>query len=320
MRLNGKKEDLLQNQAVVCIIALVCCALWGSAFPFIKIGYSLFDIPSGDWASQILFAGLRFTLAGILTVVFGSAISKRFLYPQRKNIICVCVLSLFQTVLQYLFFYIGLANTTGTKGSIINSTGTFFAVLVSCLLLRQERLNIQKIIGCAVGFAGTVIINLSGSAGQGGMTFFGEGFILLSSLSYAFSSALIKQYSKRENPVVLSGYQFVLGGLVMTLCGFALGGRIYNAQPKGILLLAYLAFLSAAAYTLWGILLKYNDVSRVAVFGFMTPVFGCILSALFLGEGFSGSGLKTLWALLLVSAGIIIVNIKFNKRKGDSND
>ena len=131
----------------------MCCALWGSAFPFIKIGYSLFDIPSGDWASQILFAGLRFTLAGILTVVFGSAISKRFLYPQRKNIICVCVLSLFQTVLQYLFFYIGLANTTGTKGSIINSTGTFFAVLVSCLLLRQERLNIQKIIGCAVGFA-----------------------------------------------------------------------------------------------------------------------------------------------------------------------
>lgn len=56
---------------------LVCCALWGSAFPCIKIGYGLFGIPAHDSASQLLFAGLRFTLAGALVIVGMSAAQRR---------------------------------------------------------------------------------------------------------------------------------------------------------------------------------------------------------------------------------------------------
>lgn len=73
-------------------------------------------------------------------------------------------------------------------------------------------------------------------------------------------------------------------------------------------LLLYMAFISAAAYTLWGILLKYNPVARVAVFGFMNPVFGVLLSALFLGESSQAFGLTGVAALLLVCVGIMIVN------------
>lgn len=67
---------------VVCLLALVCCLLWGSAFPCIKIGYGLFGIAADDRASQILFAGLRFTLAGLLAILFGSLFNRRFLKPQ----------------------------------------------------------------------------------------------------------------------------------------------------------------------------------------------------------------------------------------------
>lgn len=311
------KSFSLKNPIIVCLLAMICCALWGSAFPFIKIGYELFDIASDGTAAQILFAGIRFTLAGILVIAFGSIISKKPLYPRRENIKYVCLLSLFQTVLQYLFFYIGLAHTTGTKGSVINSTSVFFAVLISCLILRQERLNFQKTAGCIIGFAGTVIINLSGGTFGGSISFLGEGFILFSSISYAVSSVLIKRFSQRENTVTLSGYQFVFGGFVMILCGVAFGGRITAYCIKGVLLLIYLALLSAVAYTIWGILLKHNDVSKVAVFGFMTPIFGCVFSALFLGENLAESGIKTILALALVCAGIIIVNIK---KKGDKCD
>lgn len=315
-----RAEGTLKNPVTVCLAATVCCALWGSAFPFIKIGYGLFCIASEDTASQILFAGLRFTLAGVLVILFGSLLSKKALLPKRENFSRICVLSLFQTVLQYIFFYIGLAHTTGTKGSVINSTSTFFAVLVSCLILKQERINIRKIIGCAIGFAGTVVINLSGGFVQEDMSFSGEGMVLLSAVSYAVSSALIRQFSQRENPVVLSGYQFMLGGAVMIAFGLIFGGRLGGAlEVKNILLLLYLAFLSAAAYTLWGILLKYNDVSAVTVYGFMTPVFGCIFSALFLGESITQNGVRTLIALVLVCIGIIIVNSD-KKIKGDIND
>lgn len=83
-------------------------------------------------------------------------------------------------------------------------------------------------------------------------------------------------------------------------------------HPTGMLV--YLAVVSAVAYSLWGILLKYNPVSKVAVFGFMNPVFGVILSALLLGEGAQAAGVKSLIALLLVSIGIYVVN----KKEGDS--
>lgn len=309
-QLQNKKDKsrFLKNPVAVCLLAMVCCGLWGSAFPFIKIGYNLFSIPSDSWQSQILFAGIRFFFAGVLVIIFGSLISRKFLKPKRISIKSILSLSVFQTILQYLFFYIGLAHTTGTKGSIINSTSVFFTVLVSALIFKQEKLDVKKILGCIIGFAGTVVINFSQDGFGGGISFLGEGFIVLCSLSYAFSSVLIKIYSKNENPVVLSGYQFMFGGMVMMIFGFVTGGRITQVSFEGVALVAYLAFLSAVAYTLWGILLKYNPVSRVAVFGFMTPVFGCLFSALFLNESILGGALKTVSALILVSLGIIIVN------------
>ena len=75
-------------------------------------------------------------------------------------------------------------------------------------------------------------------------------------------------------------------------------------------LLAYLGFISAAAYSLWSATLAVNPVSKVSVFGFMNPVFGVLLSALLLGETNVVSPVVAVGALVLVSAGIVIVNRK----------
>ena len=104
----------------------------------------------------------------------------------------------------------------------------------------------------------------------------GEGFILLSTIAYAVSSVLIKIYSREDNPVMLSGWQFLLGGIIMILCGYLTGGSVSVWTAPSISMLFYLAAVSAVAYSLWGILLKLNPVSKVAVFGFMNPVFGVI--------------------------------------------
>lgn len=107
---------------------------------------------------------------------------------------------------------------------------------------------------------------------------------------------------------MLSGYQFTAGGLVMILIGFLMGGRIHTASMPAMILLIYMALISAVAYTLWGILLKYNPVSKVSIFGFTNPVFGVILSAIILREG-NVFGMKDLIALVLVSIGILIVQL-----------
>lgn len=315
--MNNKLKNKITNPVIVCAVAALCCLLWGSAFPVIKIGYELLHVASDDYMSQILFAGIRFTLAGVFTIIIGSVLSKSFIKVKKSGIYKIPVLALFQTVLQYLFFYIGLARTTGTKSSILDSTSVFFSVIIASLILRQEKLTVKKTIGCLLGFAGVVIINLSGSGFDTAMTFAGEGFIVISALSYAISSVMIKRFSKNDNPVALSGYQFVLGGIVMAVVGFACDGRLSFSNIKSVVLLIYLALVSAAAYTMWGILLKYNPVSKVTVFGFMTPVFGCILSAVLLGESLSDSGLKIFLSLILVSVGIIIVNLKSKGVKDD---
>ena len=194
------------------------------------------------------------------------------------------------------------------KSSIINAANVFLAILVSSLVFKMETLGIRKIGGCLIGFAGVVLINLNGGGLAGGMKLTGEGFILLSATSYAVSSALIKKYSQKENPVVLSGYQFTLGGMIMAVVGIIMGGELHGIAVKSILLLVYMAMISAVAYSLWGILLKYNPVGKVSVFGFMNPVFGVILSALILGEQNQAFTLRGLISLVLVCIGIFIVN------------
>lgn len=302
-----RKEQFMQKTIVVWLGALLCCALWGSAFPCIKIGYRMFAIAQTDVATQILFAGCRFALAGILALVIGSGLSKKILIPKQASWGKVLRLSMLQTVLQYLFFYIGLANTTGVKASIIQGVNVFIAILVAGLIFKQEALTGGKLAGCALGFAGVVLVNLTGSGLDLNLKFTGEGFIFLSTVAYAFSSVYLKRYSRTENPVTLSGWQFFIGGLIMMLCGALAGGRLSVWTGSGVAMLIYMALISAVAYSLWGILLKYNPVSRVAVFGFMTPVCGVILSALLLGESES-LGAMSAAALVLVCVGIYIVN------------
>lgn len=302
-------KEFMTKTIVVCIGAMICCLLWGSAFPCIKIGYQLMHIGSDDTAAQILYAGCRFTLAGVLAIIIGSICSKKILYPKPKAFPKVLTLSMLQTVVQYLFFYIGLAHTDGTKASIIEGMNVFVAILVSGLLFRQEQLTARKIVGCVVGFAGVVLVNMSGSSLDMHLSLTGEGFIFFSTVSYAFSSVLLKKYSKEENTVMLSGWQFLVGGAIMVIVGAAMGGRLTIMTWQGACMLIYLALVSAVAYSLWSILLSHNSVSRVAVFGFMNPVFGFILSTIFLKEAGVISAV-TIVALLLVCAGIFIVNRK----------
>ncbi len=315
MNETAAKKDFLQKTWVVCLLALICTFLWGSASPCIKLGYALFQIPSSETWTQILFAGTRFVFAGILTILIGSILNRKMLLPTKSSAYNIVKLSLFQTILQYIFFYIGLAHNSGVKASIINGSNTFFVILVSGLIFRQEKLNIKKLAGCIIGFAGVIVVSMNGQKIDMNLSLMGDGSLFLCALSYAFSSCLMKNYSKKDNPVMLSGYQFIFGGIVMIILGYAMGGRITHVSPQAILMLFYLACISAVAYSLWGILLKHNPVSKVAIFGFTNPVFGVLLSAWWLNEGSKELGINAVIALILVCIGICIVNVKPAKAK-----
>jgi len=301
------KKSFITTALGIGLLACLCCLLWGSATPAIKIGYEWFGIGADDVASRILFAGVRFILAGILTVIFGSLIARKPLFPQKSSWGMVCKLGLVQTVLQYIFFYMGLAYTTGVKSAIINGSQTFITIVLACLVFRYEKLTLQKFLGCLIGFAGVVVINFDPSGLTGGFTLQGEGAILAAAIAYAFSSAFVKKYSQKENPVVLSGYQFIFGGIIMTIFGAIMGGQLTGWCFRSILLLIYMALISSVAYSVWGILLKHNPVGKVAIYSFTNPIFSVLLSFAFLGET-SSFGIELIIALALVCIGIWLVN------------
>jgi len=299
-------ENKIYSKGIfVFFAAMLCCALWGSATPFIKIGYELM-LPEKDVASTILFAGIRFFLAGLLTVLIYSMAARKFLYPQKENIGKIAIISVFQTIIQYIFFYIGLANTTGVKGTVISGSNSFFSILIASLVFRQEKLSVRKVIACVLGFAGIVAVNLKGLDLNMNLT--GDGFVLFSTIAYAVSSVLMKKYSKDENPVIISGYQFILGGLVMIILGLALGGSVKVESIKAIGVLVYLALLSAVAYSLCGMLLKHNPVSKITIYTFMIPVFGVLLSWIMLSEQSGVSLVNLVIALVLIALGIGVLN------------
>lgn len=310
-----QKKNTLTKTGIVALLACVCCILWGSAIPVIKTGYRLMEVDAADTASQIVFAGVRFTLAGLLVLSFASIREKKVLIPDRTILKYAVPVCLAQTVGQYFFFYIGVAHTSGVKGGIITGLGNFIAILMSCLIVRNERMTGKKMAGCVLGFAGVVVINLMGKSLDMGFTLTGEGFILISQVAYGISTILINIYSKKISPVVLSGTQFTMGGIVLTLIGVGMGGHLGNVTAVGAVIIFYLAMVSAVAYTLWSVLLAWNDVSKVAIFGFVNPLCSVILSALILGEVKQAFNTGSLAALLLVCAGIYIVNCRGTNKK-----
>ncbi|MDO5107925.1 MAG: DMT family transporter [Coriobacteriaceae bacterium] len=310
MEKQGRTPFLATTPGVV-LGCLVCCALWGSAFPCIKIGYELFNVASGDTASQLLFAGVRFTLSGIMVIVGTSLARREPMLPSRADIGPILTLAMFQTVGQYIFFYMGLSRASGTTSSILESSANFMAILLAALAFHTEHLTSRKIIGCLIGFAGVVLINLGGAGTAQGISFSldGEGFVLISCVSAALSTCLIGIFSHDHDGVLLSGWQFLVGGAVLTAAGLLMGGHLApQAIAPAVALIAYMAFISAMAYSMWARLLAVNPVSRVSVFGFMNPIFGFALSAIILGEGRSTNLFVAIAALLLVCAGIIVVN------------
>ena len=311
----NKKTSIFQNPIVLTLVALLCCALWGSATPAIKTGYMLLAVEGVP--SIMLFAGIRFFLAGVFTVIIFSIAGKKFLFPKKQNWGRVLTVSAFQTVIQYVLFYLGLSLTSGVKGTVSSGTNAFFSLLVAALIFKQEKLTAKKIIACVMGFMGIVLINLNGLEFTSDLLdILGVVFVVLSTIAYAVSSVLIKRYSAYEDPVTISGYQFMIGGAFMIIVGLISGGTITVSSVGGVVDLIYLALLSAVAYSLWGILLKHNPVSKVTVFTCSTPIFGTILTLLLMpGESSVVNPVNLVITLILVSSGILLLNYRKSEKK-----
>ena len=306
-------DKIFGTPVFAVLLAIFCNVLWGSAFPFIKLGYRLFAIETGDTASILCFAGVRFML-GSLLVLLGSFLLQDRLPPLPRGRVAAecCALGLWQTTAQYAFYYSAVALLTGAFGGILNSTQSFLGVLLAHFLYGDaDRLTPAKALGCVLGFAGVLIGTLGNHGGGSG---FGVFAMLLATVIFTLSGPWNKSVTKKADSFAVCFLNLFVGGAALFLLGTALGGRLHVQSALAALVMLYLAFICGAGYLLWALLMKNNPVSRISIFGFVNLVVNVLLSALLNGE--------PLWrwqylvALVFVCIGIWLVNKAPAKKEG----
>lgn len=302
---------MLKNKKFAILATIFAMVLWGSAIPTIKTTYMELNIGRSDTGSQILIAGIRFFLAGLLGLFYYKKFSKEKSEKENISIKYIVILSLIQTSIQYMIYYIALSNTQGVKASIIQASNSFIVVILSFFLLPNEKIHPNTILAIILGTLGIVVVN--GGFSNMGSEFnpLGEGLILISTTFNALSSIYVRKYGQNQDQFFATAAQFILGSIPLIIIGLIMNDKTLAFTPKSVILLAYGAFISATAYVIWNQVLKIYSANEMGMYKLFIPIFGSVFSVMFLGENFT---LNLLIGLILVTLGSVILNLGKKKK------
>ena len=298
------KISIFQRPVWVSVFALTAAIAWGWAFPLIKVGFNDFGITPDMTGSKMLFAGIRFAVAGLIVLSVARSSGRSFKTNKMSDWYFIIAFTLMNTTLHYLFFYIGMSHSEGSRAAILNSLSTFLVVLLACACFRSDRLTSRKILGCSVGFSGILALNLGG-AESGQFSWLGDGMIILNALCSALANLMTRRLSRMVDVFVGTGYSLSIGGMLLIISGLYFDGTLPNINMSGILCLMLLICISALGFTLYNKLLSLNPMGKVAIYNSLIPIVGAITSCLCLGEIFHA---KYALAGGLAALGIYIIN------------
>lgn len=297
-------KSIFQQPLWVTIFALTAAIAWGWAYPLIKLGFSEFAISADMTGSKMLFAGIRFCLSGLIILAIASTKKRDFKVRKPVDWWYILLFCMMNTTLHYAFFYFGLSHSEGSRAAILNSLSVFSVVIFACIFFKSDRMTVKKIIGCIVGFAGILSLNLGG-AESGNFTWLGDGMIILNALCGASASLLTRGLGKRVDVFVGTGYSLAIGGALLIIPGLMMGGELPQITLLGITYLLLLIAISTLGFTLYNKLLTCNPVGKVAIYNSLIPVVGAVTSCLCLDETFY---IKYMIAGALAAGGIYIIN------------
>lgn len=205
------------------VFLLATCAACSGAAPAsaIKNGYAMFGIAADDIPGKLVFAGWRFLFAEGVLLVLARIMNKPVFRFSARDLGALGLLGVTQTTLQHVLLHRSRVYTTGVKGSILNATGTFFSVLLAHFIYHNDRLSYRKALGCAVGFAGVMVVNLAGAAPGwiSSSPCSARASIVIAAFVLSAATTFCKLISQRMDSMVMTGHQLSIGGAVLLLMG-----------------------------------------------------------------------------------------------------
>ena len=303
-------SSIFQRPAWVALLAFLAAFSWGWAFPLVKLGFAEFGIAQDMTASKMLFAGLRFGLAGVIILLIALLTGRSFNYKATapkgsiSNALFLLLFALMNTTLHYAAFYIGLSYSQGARAAILNSMSVFTLVILACIFFKSDKMTYRKLLGCVIGFTGILTLNVGGKQ-SGAFTLLGDGLIILNALCGAFAGLLTRGVNKRIDVFVGTGYSLAVGGALLIIPSLLMGAALPHVSLWGLCILALLIGISTIGFTLYNKLLTCNPIGKVAIWNSLIPVVGALTSCLCLGETFYP---KYIFAAGLATLGIYIIN------------
>lgn len=255
-------------------LAIIACWLWSTAFVGVKIGLT--------YHTPLQFAGVRFFISGILIFLyFGKP--ARYFAELKANIKFILKLSLIQTFIQYSLFYSGINLLPSSLAAMIIGSQPMFIALVAHFSFHNDKMTPLKTGSILIGVAGIAVITLgrSGVEMKGTLEWLGIALLLVNNLVAGYSNVLVSKHSQGISPAVISSTSLMIGGILLSVVSVPVEGiHLGPFPPKYWYALAWLSFLSAAAFTIWNSLLKRPGVkvSLLNVWKFLIPVSGAALS------------------------------------------
>jgi drug/metabolite transporter (DMT)-like permease len=293
------------------LLSVVACLLWSTAFVGVKVGL--------QYAGPFAFAGQRFMLAGLLLLPFwwSRRPSCRAACSQAGMILSI---ALFQTFILYGLFYLGMTLIPGALAAMVIGASPLVTAVLAHYCMTGDRLSPLKGGSLLLGIIGVAVLSLSRQpwvSATGLVELAGIGILLLANVAGALGNILVARHRAELDPVFLNSAQLFIGGLGLWLLSLLL--EVQPSQPlpwSYYAALGWLAFLSAAAFSIWFVLLRRPGVrvSELNLWKFLIPVCGALLSWLLLPE--EGPSLWPVLGMLCIAAAIVIFNLPGLRRFG----
>lgn len=227
------------------------------------------------------------------------------------------------------FVYIGLHSTTATNALIINSVIPILIVLLSRLLAATP-VSSRQALGIAISLSGVltiicranldVILTLKINSG--------DAWILLAVISWAFYTYLLRHRPPELHPLSFLTAIVATGLMPLSLLyAWELSqGKFFDMSPANITSILYVGiFPSVLAFIFWNQSVREIGPNKAGLFLYLMPVFGTILSIIFLGETFhlfqlAGAGLifSGIWLTTATSTPVLSDKTPANELRSSS--
>jgi drug/metabolite transporter (DMT)-like permease len=285
----------LDTTAFLLMLALT--GLWG--FQQVAIKLTAADV------SLVMQAGLRSLIAMALLLAWAQWRRTPLFAADRTLAAGVAAGLLFGG--EFIFIYGGLAHTAASRMVVFIYLAPVLTALGLHWLVPGEKLSRTQWIGVLVAFGGIALAFGEAFAAARG-TLLGDAFGMIAALLWAATTVLIRATRlARASAAKTLFYQLAVSAPMLLAASWLMGeAGVVALTPLAIASLAYQAAIVAfASYLAWFWLLTRYLAARLAVFSFLTPLFGVLFGVAILGEplrpAFAG-------AALLVGAGIVLVN------------